>query len=90
MSFEDMLRNQTKTKQELYAERQTQLRQDIEYMAGVFVEAFKFACEGAASAGHRSMYFPIPFFVHKEVLEGKQYSLIGDETAGVNKRFIYS
>lgn len=62
MSFEDSLRNNTKTSNEINNERILSQQKTIKYFAQIFVQGFVMACKGAAASGKSSMSFGIPQF----------------------------
>lgn len=62
MSFEDLLRNNTKTQSEINNERVLEQKKTIKYFASIIVQGFIMACKGAAASGRCSISFGIPQF----------------------------
>lgn len=90
MSFEDELRRQTRTQQEIRSDQQSRQQEEIVYIASVFARAFANSCKGAASSGRRSIRFRIPTFVHRQVYDGSICETTDEKIIRHNEYFVYS
>ncbi len=67
MGFEDQLKQNTKSEDDLVRERRLQQDKKVRYMAQVFVRAFSTACKKAAESGKHSMTLGIPFHLPNDM-----------------------